>query len=406
MEKNIQLKKKILVTTHTMHIGGVERSFLALLEKFNYSQYEVDVFIYSHEGEMIDQIPTKAHLIKENKSYSSLFKPIKTVIAEKQWGVLCAKILAHVHAFIFGLFPRNKVNQDSFIHVYLYYYASFFLPKISSKRYDAVLAFLHPNYFESLKVDASRRIGWIHTDYSYLNTDRNFEANMWKKLDHIAAVSDAVGSSFMEVFPELKNKVITIENLLSEDFVENESKEFSPFSDLDGSYLKFCSVGRFTYHKNFDNIPAVADILRRKNIKFIWYILGYGTDEQIILDNIKRHNVEDCVMVLGKKKNPYPYMAACDLYIQPSRSEGKAVTVREAQILNKPVIITDYPTASSQLRDGVDGLIAPMDNEGLANFIYETLLNKSKLANIVDATKNGNYSNDNEIKKIEQLINE
>ena len=76
--------------------------------------------------------------------------------------------------------------------------------------------------------------------------------------------------------------------------------------------------------------------------------------------------MQERVIILGKKNNPYPYMRACDLYVQPSRYEGKAVTVREAQLLGKPVVITNYATSASQLEDGADGVIVPMDNAGCA----------------------------------------
>ena len=62
--------------------------------------------------------------------------------------------------------------------------------------------------------------------------------------------------------------------------------------------------------------------------------------------------MEEHVLLLGKRTNPYPYIAACDIYAQPSRYEGKSVTVREAQMLCKPVAVTAYPTATSQVRDG------------------------------------------------------
>lgn len=81
---------------------------------------------------------------------------------------------------------------------------------------------------------------------------------------------------------------------------------------------------------------------------------------------ITEAGMQERVIILGKKDNPYPYMRACELYVQPSRYEGKAVTVREAQLLGKPVVITSYATSASQLEDGVDGVVVPMDNAGCA----------------------------------------
>jgi len=71
-------------------------------------------------------------------------------------------------------------------------------------------------------------------------------------------------------------------------------------------------------------------------------------------------------------------MQSCDIYVQPSRYEGKAVTVREAQMLYKPVVINNFHTSQSQLNEGVDGVIVPFDNIsaaiGLNRFIEDKIL--------------------------------
>ena len=40
-------------------------------------------------------------------------------------------------------------------------------------------------------------------------------------------------------------------------------------------------------------------------------------------------------------------------------------------MLGKPVIITAYPSSESQLEDGIDGVIVPMDDEGCAEGIVK-----------------------------------
>ena len=114
--------------------------------------------------------------------------------------------------------------------------------------------------------------------------------------------------------------------------------------------------------------------------------------------------MEGQVIILGKKENPYPYIKACDVYVQPSRYEGNAVTVREAQMLCKPVVVTNYATASCQIQDGVDGIIVPMDNEGCAKGIAQFLLDKPKQQAIVDYLANHDYSNSAEVGKFCQFL--
>ena len=103
--------------------------------------------------------------------------------------------------------------------------------------------------------------------------------------------------------------------------------------------------------------------------------------------------MEKNVILLGKKENPYPYIRECDVYVQPSRYEGKSVTVREAQMLSKPVVITAYATAESQLENNVDGLIVPMDNESCAKAIAELLKNKKLCLELSENCKKRDYSN-------------
>ena len=114
--------------------------------------------------------------------------------------------------------------------------------------------------------------------------------------------------------------------------------------------------------------------------------------------------MENNVHILGKKENPYPYIKRCDIYIQPSRYEGKCVSVIEAQIFHKPVIITDYATSGSQLEDGVDGVIVPMDNVKCAENIIAVLRNQTLQRRLTEATKERDYANREEINKIYQIL--
>ena len=119
-----------------------------------------------------------------------------------------------------------------------------------------------------------------------------------------------------------------------------------------------------------------------KGLNIVWYIIGFGGDEPLILGRIADEAVEASVTVLGKRENPYPYMKACDVYVQPSRYEGRCVAVQEAQALGKPVIITAYPSSASQLTDGVDGWIVPLENEKCAEGIADIISDPERLEKV------------------------
>jgi glycosyltransferase involved in cell wall biosynthesis len=134
-----------------------------------------------------------------------------------------------------------------------------------------------------------------------------------------------------------------------------------------------------------------------------WYIIGFG-DEAPIRKAIAESGMEEHVILLGKKENPYPYIKACDIYVQPSRYEGKSVTVREAQMLCKPIIVTNYPTASSQIQNGVDGVIVPMDNEGCARGIANVITDTALQQRLIDYLSTHDYGNESEVEKIYKLL--
>ena len=119
---------------------------------------------------------------------------------------------------------------------------------------------------------------------------------------------------------------------------------------------------------------------------------------------IRENNLEDSFILLGKKINPYPYMKAADIYVQPSRYEGKAVTVGEAQILGKPVLITNYTTAKSQVRENIDGYICELSVEGIANGIEKLYEDKNLRTKLSDNCKKTNYSNSNELSNLYKLF--
>ena len=168
--------------------------------------------------------------------------------------------------------------------------------------------------------------------------------------------------------------------------------------------ITLCSVGRIAYLKNFDNIPFIAKILKNNNLTFHWYVIGPGSHDDID-ESIRVEGVTDCVHFIGAKSNPYPWMRICDIYVQPSRYEGHSVTVREAQILGKPVIITNYPTAKSQIQDGIDGVICGMDNESIAQAIISLAKDWGKQMSLTEYVSSHDYGNEKEIEKIYNLLN-
>lgn len=405
------VRQRIFISMHYLEIGGAESALMGLLKSFDYTNYDVDLFLYSHRGEMMQFIPKEVNLLPQIKEYAHIECPMKQALIDGCWGVLYGRLKAKL---LTKRYMRKKGISESTAGLqFTADSVSPYLPTLFQfGEYDLAISFLTPHNFVIEKVNAKKKICWIHTDYSSIDINAEQEFPVWNAYDKIVSISPDVTMTFLRVFPSLKNKIIEMENILSPGFVRSRACELDVSEEMpnSGKTINLLSIGRYCYQKNLDSIP---DICRRVNSSLLalhssflikWFIIGYGEDEALIRQKITEYNMEEQVIMLGKKSNPYPYISACDFYVQPSRYEGKSVTVREAQMLYKPVVVTNYPTASSQIEDGVDGVIVPMDNEGCAKGIVNLINNQTIQKTIIDYLKSHDYGNETEVDKLYSLI--
>ena len=390
-----------------MELGGAESALLGLLQSIDPAKIDVDVFIYSHRGELMDFLPKeKINLLPEKEAYSLTEKPLSEVVKKGYWRLAIARWMGRRDT---ASFCKKHIDSDKPAEC-----GTFFqqratwkvLPKIQPDvEYDLAISFLTPHFFLLNNVRAKKKMGWIHTDYTRILIDAEAELKMWKRLDYIGSISEEVGNRFCEVFPSLRNKLILIENILNTQFIRKRADESAVTLCDNPSMTTLLTIGRFSPPKKMEEIPLICKKILEQGISIKWFIIGYGNDEieRVVLDNAEKEGVADKVVILGKKENPYPYIKVCDIYVQPSRYEGKSITVREAQILCKPVIITNYPTAKSQVMDGVDGIIVLLDVDACAQEMAAFIRDKVKQAQIVEYLRGHDYGNENEIEKIYQL---
>ena len=396
------MKPTILIFSQAMELGGVERSLLGLLDSIDYDRYDVDLFLMRHSGELMPYLNPKANLLPEIPQYASLAVPMASLFKSGQLGVLHGRLRGKLAAKRFDKqHPGTKPSVTAL--TYSHKDTLSVMPQISDKTYDLAISFLTPHYFTRERVRAKKYAAWIHTDYTALSFDRSAELAMWSGYDAICGVSEQASRSFRTAFPELSDKVQTIENILPKDLICTQAEQPQTDMPSDGT-IKLLSVGRFCDAKNFDNVPDICRRLVEDGLDVKWYLIGYGGEEPLIRQKIAEAGMQERVIILGKKDNPYPYMRACDLYVQPSRYEGKAVTVREAQLLGKPVVITNYATSASQLEDGVDGVIVPMDNAGCAAGIAALLRDPARMQQLSENCAKRDYTNSTEVEKIYALM--
>ncbi len=403
--KGDAMKKRILITMYDMEIGGAERSLINMLHTFDYEQYHVDLFICHHVGEFIKLIPAQVNVLPEVEAYTTFRKSIKQSIQDGYLIIpairVISKLIGNKIAHKYGFHEGSGYVEMQLVSKYAMRVLPYF-----QKEYDVAISYAWPHDIVASKVQAKKKIAWIHTDYSTLEVQRTIDLEMWSKFDCIVAVSEECKNAFLTAYPELIEQVMVIENITSPQFIKDMSCEDVELPLQKNGEFYLVSVGRLSHAKGFDNAIQALRLLHNKgytNIK--WYVVGYGGEEKALRQLIHGTNLENSFVLLGKQLNPYPYIQVCDLYVQPSRYEGKAVTVTEAKILGKPILITNYPTAKSQLNHLLEGMICEGNVEALAEAIESLYLQSELREKLSQYVKSRDYSNSYELDKLYDMIN-
>ena len=395
--------KKVLISSFDMEVGGVERSLISMLNNFDYKNYDVDLMLYSHSGDFMNLLTNKVKLLPEIDKLATFRKGIGQVIKEGKISIGISRLLAKINGDIRA--KLNKSDIESVIQMQLMWkYSLAFLPNVEEK-YDVAISYLWPHYYIADKVKAKKKIAWIHTDYSTIETDIKEDLKIWNKFDYIMAVSEECKNAFLKKYPTLEQKLRVMENITSPEFIKKMAEEdISDEIERDNTF-NIVSVGRLSHAKGIDNAVRALKLIHDRGLKQIrWYVVGYGGDEEMIRGLIKENNLEASFILLGKRTNPYPYVKACDLYVQPSRYEGKAVTVTEAQILGKPVMITNYTTAKSQVKDKVNGYISELSIKGIADGVEKLINNKKLRETLSNSCSNENFNNYQQLNSLYELL--
>lgn len=137
-------------------------------------------------------------------------------------------------------------------------------------------------------------------------------------------------------------------------------------------YTILCTIGHICYGKGFDFALEASEILKREGIKFKWIFIGKVLEDNFLKEITETGLVDDIILV-GIQSNPYPYIGISDIVVHPSRFEGKSISLDEAKILCKPIVVTNFSTVGDQFENRKNATICEMNGKGLANAIIELI---------------------------------
>lgn len=386
-------KKRILFCIRDFNHGGIPKSLENLLSLIDRDKYDITVFCawqdgyYKHVFDKYSVLPKDKLLYWFCVNYKSLhgIKLLKALVVK-----LVAKLCLKLHYDIFDIYLRKMARRLS-----------------ATEKYDVAVAYAEGwiTDFVSYMDSVNRKIAWIHMDYKRVlayEKGKNY-ADVYSKFDYIISPCKFSAQSFIDVHPDLADKVRAIKNTLDVDSIKcNATAEITGFSFPKDSF-SIVSVGRICYEKQFYEIPRIVNDVSKSYSRFKWYIIGAGSDVEVnvLKDNIKKYGVEDYVVILGAKDNPYPFISACNVVALLSISETFSYVAYEAKILGVPIISTDFG-AAYEIVENNTGVVVPKDN--FASELTRLMCDSAYYNQLRLGVKNYRYDNAGILCEIETLF--
>lgn len=386
-------KKRILFCIRDFNHGGIPKSLENLLSLIDKDKYDITVFCawqdgyYKHVFDKYSVLPQNKLLYQFCVNYKSLhgIKLLKALAVK-----LVAKLCLKLHYDIFDIYLRKTAYRLA-----------------ATEKYDVAVAYAEGwiTDFVSYMDSVNRKIAWIHMDYKRVlayEKGKNY-ADVYSKFNYIISPCKFSAQSFIDVHPDLADKVRAIKNTLDVDSIKcNATAEITGFAFPKDSF-SIVSVGRICYEKQFYEIPRIVHDVLKSYSRFKWYIIGAGSDMEVnvLKDNIKKYGVEDYVVILGAKDNPYPFISACNLVALLSISETFSYVAYEAKILGVPIISTDFG-AAYEIVENNTGVVVPKDN--FASELIRLMCDSAYYNQLRLGVKNYRYDNAGILCEIETLF--
>lgn len=387
------MKKKILFVMPKFSFGGAEKSLLMLLNALvNTNKFDIELLLFKKEGAFCDHIPDKVKVCELSEEARCYYSTGKNIM---KYDISIAKKIKHIviryFSTIYSKISSNNSNRSSQIRWQLFYRK--WMPN-NTKSYDYAVGYLDGEtiYYVVDKVDAKIKYGWNQNDYSQLGYSAKDDLPYFKKLDLLITISDNCFRVIQKTFPSIIKKIRHIEPIVSREVVWSASKAYA-VDCFKPDNFNIVSVGRLCQQKGFDFAIDAMKILELKDIACKWYIIGDGELKEKLQEKIDNYGLNNKVILLGQKKNPYPYILNADLFVQPSRFEGKSIILNETKLLERPIMLTNYLTSVDQIENEITGLIVEMTAKGIADGVIKLISDPKIREKFVNNLKCANKSN-------------
>lgn len=389
MPEESRIMKRVLFVINTLGIGGAERALLELLDGLEGEACAIDLYLMLGRGQLMNQVPDGIRLLNPKVDTGSVLDgPGRQALAGMviacffRNGKWADKLAGVLRAFP-PMIRRRRIQLDKL----LWRVVSDGAVRLNA-HYDVAVAWLEGGsaYFVADHVQAEKKLAVVHIDYEHSGYTRAQDHDCWSKFQRIYVVSEEIRKPFLSVYPECREKLRVLPNLVNQEKIRRLAREPGGFSDGWGG-PRLLSVGRLTYQKAFDVAIEAMKLLKDAGYRVRWYVLGEGDQRGALEKKIAALGLQEDFFLLGTVKNPFPYYAQADIYVHATRFEGWSIAVQEAQTLGCAVVVSDASGNRRQVVHDRDGLVCALCQEDVARAIGCLLSDKERRRRLGEAAK-------------------
>ncbi len=356
-------RKELLFTGVNLNIGGIEKSLVNLVNKIDKDKYRVTIILEEKEGELLEKLD-KSIVVKEFKVSNNRNKIFR-------------KVINLLRRCTYSIFKYHTYDFSCCYATYSY-----------SGNKIARIASLNNSIY-------------IHSDYSYIYPDledfrRFFDTRDIYDFKTIFFVSNEACRKFTKIYPGLKDRCLVFNNFIDVEKIESLSKEKISLTKPRGKTL-FVFVGRLDdVSKKLGRAFKLVESL--DNV--VLWVVGDGPSKDDYVKEVKKLKIEDRVVFVGSKINPYPYMKRADYLILTSNYEGFPVVYLEGLALKKK-LITTIKVSDDMIKIGKNyGEVIPFNEKKMIEKVKEVLTSKEKR----EVSLNIEEIQDERMKKLETIF--
>ena len=346
-------KENILIMGGSLAKNGITTALLNLLYHLDKEEKNYYVTFWRTE---INQDPTRVDKLPSNVSYVPFMCDPYFTRKEK------AALDQYSRQIQYDA-PFPKILNEAFDReLKRYFYGAKFSHVIQFDGYGKLATMLFS------RIQAEKTI-FVHNDMVREIKDRNIQHGptlhwAYSLFDHVAIVSPDLYAPTLKISGNANNIVVVNNCEIPESVLKRAEQPIEFQKDkvittsnpggiigvLEGKDKVFITIGRFSAEKGHEKLIKAFDIFCKEypNTQLI-IIGGHGNlyDETLLWR--ERAKYKNNITIIKSILNPMPILKRCDLFILPSLYEGLPMTIKEADILGKPVIATDIPGPHSFL---------------------------------------------------------